>query len=396
MMPKSAGPSPTGSPSLRRAPRRRIPSPLPRLLLAALLLRGPVDASAAAAAGGGGGAISLTPAERRQLAALVESDPEARKLYQKVRKEADSHLGAAGNPAPTLHTAGRVATDPEKIASKASLEDMKRLHALGYTFAVTGTPAYAEASRRIILAWARVNQPTGLPIDETKLEPLLTTYDLTRSTFSSEERSTVDDWLRRLAQAELRTGETNSVTSFNNWNSHRVKLVGLIGLLLEDKSLSDEALRKFRRQIEANLKPDGSSYDFHERDALHYHCYDLEPLLALAIAARRSGLDLYHYESPSGSSLAKSVAFLLPYCDGTKTHAEWVHSNVKFDRTRAEAGEKGFTPGELFQPREARATLELASAFDPACRGAALRLQENGAARFAGWTMVVNKVREHP
>ena len=40
-----------------------------------------------------------------------------------------------------------------------------------------------------------------------------------------------------------------------------------------------------KKQIAANLRPDGSSLDFHERDALHYHCYDLEPLLTLAIAA---------------------------------------------------------------------------------------------------------------
>ncbi len=360
--------------------------------------------------------ISLSDSQRLKLADLVASDPEAKKLFQKLLREADASVSAKGNPIRRIGTAGKLAGDPLKIHSRASLEDMKKLNALGYLYAVTGPPSlgptarpelgprrseaktgkaeYGAAARRIILHWAKVNQPTGVPIDETKLEPLLTTYDLTRSTFSQPERKNVEDWLRAMARLELQSAHTNSVTSSNNWQSHRLKMVGLIGFLLEDKPLIQQAVDGFKRQIEENLAPDGSSFDFHQRDALRYHCYDLEPLLTLAVAAGQNGIDLYHYEAPNGASLPKAVAFLAPFCDGTRTHAEWVHSKVKFDRQRAEAGEKGFEVGAAFDPREARGVFERAAFFDEQYRPLVLRLYSNGAAEYPGWQSVLNQVRK--
>src|SRR5438105_3086507 len=238
---------------------------------------------------------------------------------------------------------------------------MKGVESLGYAYTVTAKRAYSTAARRLILSWARTNEPDGVPIDETKLEPLFVAYDLTSSAFSAKEKQSVESWLREIARLELQSAQTNSVTTSNNWNSHRLKIVGLIGFLLEDKPLIDAAIGGFKKQIAANLLSDGSSFDFHQRDALHYHCYDLEPLLALAIAAHQNGTHLYNYEAPNGASLSKSVDFLEPFCNGGRTHAEWVHSKVKFDRARAEAGEKGFVMGAPFDPRQARDVFELAA-----------------------------------
>jgi len=337
--------------------------------------------------------ISLTDSQRIKLAALATSDAEAKKLFQKLLREADASVNAKGNPIRRLGTAGKLAGDPLKVQSRASLEDMKKLNALGYSYALTGKAEYGAAARRIILRWAKVNQPTGVPIDETKLEPLFTAYDLTRSTFSPRERKSVADWLRSMAALELQSAHTNSVTSSNNWQSHRLKIVGLIGFMLEDKPLIQESVEGFKKQIQDNLAPDGSSFDFHQRDALRYHCYDLEPLLTLALVAGQNGIDLYDYAAPSGASLPKAVAFLAPFCDGTRTHAEWVHSKVKFDRQRAEAGEKGFEVGAAFDPREARGVFERAAFFEARYGPLVLRLYSNGAAEYPGWQSVLNRVR---
>jgi len=184
------------------------------------------------------------------------------------------------------------------------------------------------------------------------------------------------------------------MTARNNWNSHRLKVAGLIGFLLDDADLITYAVEGFKTQIESNLRPDGSSLDLHQRDALHYHCYDLEPLLLLAVAARQNGIDLYHYRSPNGASLAKSVEFLVPYCDGTRTHAEWVHTKVKFDRARADAGEKGFSPGSAFDPREGRRVLELASLFDAGYKRLVAQLYTKGAVEYPSWQAVLNEIRK--
>jgi len=356
------------------------------ILLAALLVGRPVTFAST---------ISLTEAQRVKLAKEVMSEPEVKKLFRKLQHEADGSVNDQGRPIAHIRTAGRLDTDPLKQESRASLEDMRKLYALGYAYAATTNRAYGAAARRIILSWAQVNQPSGVPVDETKLEPLLVAYDLTRPVFSSGERTIVEDWLRRMASLELQSARTNLVTTMNNWNSHRLKIVGLIAFLLEDQKLIEEAVRGFKKQVEVNLYPDGSSFDFHQRDALRYHCYDLEPLLVLAIAAQQNGIGLYSYQASNGACLAKAVSFLVPYCDGTKTHAEWVHSKVKFDRQRAVAGEAGFSPGAAFNPSEAREVFELASFFDEGYAPLALRLFARGALEYPRWQAVLNKVRKH-
>jgi len=339
--------------------------------------------------------ISLTDAQRVKLVQCVASELEAKKLFRQLQRQADTSLNHQGQPIAHIRTAGRLDTDPLKEQSRASLEDMRKLYALGYAYAATTNRAYGAAARRIILSWAQVNQPSGVPVDETKLEPLWVAYDLTRPVFSSGERTIVEDWLRKMASLELQNARTNSVTAMNNWNSHRWKIVGLIAFLLEDQKLIEEAVRGFKKQVEVNLYPDGSSFDFHQRDALRYHCYDLEPLLVLAIAAQQNGIGLYSYQATNGACLAKAVRFLAPYCDGTKTHAELVHSKVKFDRQRAVAGEAGFSLGAAFNPSEAREIFELASFFDEGCAPLALRLFARGALEYPSWQAVLNKVRKH-
>jgi hypothetical protein len=122
---------------------------------------------------------------------------------------------------------------------------------------------------------------------------------------------------------------------------------------------------------------------------------------ALALAARQNGIELYNYQAPNGASLARSVDFLVPYCEGRKSHAEWVHSKVKFDRERAEAGEKGFIVGAAFDPREARRVLELAAFFEPGLLPLLARLSSAPAAsnappRYPTWQTVLNEARKSP
>src|SRR6266851_5521972 len=154
--------------------------------------------------------ISLTEAQRLELAKLVVSDGEAKKQFQTLRREADASIKDHGNPIARIYTAGRLEADPLKAKSLASLDDMKKLNALGFSYAVTSNADFSAAAKRIIIHWAKVNRPDGIPIDDTKLEPLFVAYDLTRSTFSAGERVTVEDWLRKIARFELQSALTNS------------------------------------------------------------------------------------------------------------------------------------------------------------------------------------------
>jgi len=334
----------------------------------------------------------LNATQQEKLARLIQTDSDAANRFNKLKRLADASLSDTPHPVKSIATAGKLASDAAKVESRAALEDMKKLEAFGFAFTVTSNATYAAAAKRTILSWAQTYEPSGSPIDETKLEPLFTAYGLVERTFAPAEKKTVETWLRLIAEQEWAKMRPRSVTASNNWHSHRLKIIGLIGFVLADRALIDRAVSGFKQQIENNLRPDGSSLDFHERDALHYHCYDLEPLLTLAITAHQHGVELYDYQSPSGASLRKSVQFLVPYCNGTATHAEWVNSHVAFDRQRAAAGEAKFKAGTLFDPEDGLRALQLAAYFDEGLNPLVGRLARHEAsAVFPVWQSVLNE-----
>jgi hypothetical protein len=185
-------------------------------------------------------------------------------------------------------------------------------------------------------------------------------------------------------------------TRYNNSFSHRLKTIGLCAFLLKDETRIAQVAALLEAQIGANLNADGTSFDLQERDALHYHCYTLEPMLTLSLAFQARGRDFYHFTSPSGSSLEKSVRYLVPFCDGTRQHAEYVNSKNAFDHKRGENGEAAFKPGHLFLPREGLRTLELAAGFDATLVPLVGQLAERPGSAYPTWQIVLNAAREVP
>jgi hypothetical protein len=51
--------------------------------------------------------------------------------------------------------------------------------------------------------------------------------------------------------------------------------------------------------------------------ALHYSVFDLEAFARLADIARHTGVDLWHWQAPSGASIARALDFLAPFADTT-------------------------------------------------------------------------------
>jgi hypothetical protein len=327
----------------------------------------------------------FTASEKSRLIDLTREDASAHAQSIALIHRADTALRQAPNPIQLIQTEGKLAGDPVKVATQAALRDMQALTDLGFAYLLTGDSRYADKARLFVLAWAQINQPTGDPIDETNLEPLIVSYDLTRSSYSDGDKAAADGYLRRLIRAEWGARQVT-----NNWQSHRLKVVGLAAYVLRDGALIARAIDGVKSQINVNLNADGSSYDFIERDALHYHVYDLEPLLTLAIAASKHGLDLYDFTGARGGSLRLSVHFLIPYCTGAMQHHEFVNSKVEFDRKRAQNGESGYQIGHLFRPKEGLKALCLASYFDEAASLALSPLVGQSGDPMVRWTLLLN------
>jgi Alginate lyase len=335
------------------------------------------------------GPVSIKPNEVERLRALVAKDPEAAALFAKLRKTADEALDDQPNPVAVIVSAGTLASDPAKIKTAESLRDMAKIEALAWSAVVTGDQRYWSKARGFVLAWAVTNKPDGNPINDTVLEPLIEAYDITRDSFSPQDQMKIDAWLVMLVE---RLQKQDSKQPQKNWESHRVKLIGLAAMTLRDRRLEIAAKQAYMEQLKNNFDASGESVDFRERDALHYHIYAVRPLLTFACAERRSGENIYAYTAPNGASLERAVEFVLPFAQGEKKHTEFVNSTAAFDKTRAKAGEAEYQP-HAFEPRSAVSLFAEAGCLNPAYNKIAAMVV-GSKAKYVNWRMVLNTLND--
>jgi len=332
--------------------------------------------------------------EIKKLKTLIAKDAEVKKYYTAFREKADQSLGEDPHPIDTIRSEGLLEGNPKKTATRSALTDMPKIYALALVYRVSGEAKYLEKVTAYLKAWATQNTPNGDPIDDTNLDNPIEAYDMVKDKLSTADANVVQTWLKRTAEAEIngRHNRPKSGTATNNWNSHRLKIIGEIAFATGDTALQNYTINGLKKQVEINLNPDGPSTDFVSRDALHYHVYDLEPLLKLAIVLQRAtGVNYYTWQSPSTASIQKSVDWLLPYLNGQKTHPEFVNSTVPFDRARANNGEAAYKSGTLFDPKNGIHTLLLAAWFDAGVLPLARQLL-NTQDRYPAWQSVVNEI----
>ncbi len=286
-----------------------------------------------------------------------------------VAKRVAPMLSTPAHAVGRLHTEHTLPHQGIYDQSVAAKRDMPLMRDAALVFYAGGDVAYFELANRLLLAWADTYQPDFNPIDETGLDAMAQTYALIQLHMNEDNRARVRHFLRSWAHGyvermdEARFTGKPSDTWFNNWQSHRIKLVTMFAVATDDPPLFADAKRLFWRQVLNNVHPDGSVVDYGMRDALHYVVFDLEPLVQAALAARSMGEDWYATGTPEGASLARAVGWLRPYLDGTRPHEEFAHSKVAFDVERAKAGLKGYSGP--FDPKVGGKLAWLAGQFDP-------------------------------
>ncbi len=339
------------------------------------------------------GPVSLNTNEVTRLRALIASDPGAAAQFAIVRAAADRALTDAPDPIAKLTLEGHLEKEPAKIRTMAALKDRGKIEAFGWTWAGTGDERYAAQARKFLLAWARVNKPDGDAINETQFEQMIVPYDLLRDSFSTADRQMVDAWLRN--KAETLWKSTFSVGIGGNWYSHRLKLVGLVGLTLGDEPMVKQVTEGFHKQIKAMIKPDGATTEFYVRDAMTYHIYAIEPLLTLACAMQRhTGENLFDYGDPNAVSLHNSVNFIIPFADRQKTHDEFTHTKSDFDRKRAANGESHYAP-HPWTPKSSVRIFTMAAWWVPDYGKLAAKVAGQPGQQFIDWRSVINAATPH-
>ena len=148
---------------------------------------------------------------RRRVADPATVEAQAWAYHKRVR--CDSYLDDA--PKPTYRTGSGDYVELDADSRKA------RNLAIGY--AVTGDPKYAVAAWRFLLAWTFIDPYAGGTDNQAAYHQsygafsFALAYDLIRDTLGTDERSTVDVWLRKWCVA-FKTMQT--AWSKDYWFSH--------------------------------------------------------------------------------------------------------------------------------------------------------------------------------
>jgi hypothetical protein len=316
--------------------------------------------------------VPASTTQRKGISLAAQQSPQVLLTVNALRAEAGKLLEAKPQPLAVIHYEGLLNTDPRRIAAEGALADMDKLAAISEAFAATGDKRYADKATEFVMAWVKAYSPDGNTINENKLEPIFLAFELLRDRLDSEQKSTLESWLRQIAAKQItlyahRSPEAGQ-QELNNWDSKRYKIVGIIGWLLGEKAWVQYSLDGFKHYIARGLFPDGTSVDLKTRDALSYHVAGLRPLLVIALWAELKtpgeGRKLFDYEAPGGASLRKSVEYVVPYATGEKQREEWRKSTVALDHQRAAAGIAQYQPGKLYDPLSSLEMFQLATLLD--------------------------------
>jgi multidrug resistance efflux pump len=285
------------------------------------------------------GAPRLWPADSPLIAGARISDSVFEPVRRRVLNAADAALGMSAAPVETLRSAG--VTDqslPEFQQSRRAFQDADNFGLLALTYRLTGKDQYAGAARRIVNAWARVNRPTGNPIDETRLDAFLWGLDL----LGADARdASVTAWLERWWTANG-SWKFGPITATNNHKTHHLKIRLMLDRLLGKEAEYRKDIGATTDQLTANLySADGRSIDYDQRDAMHYHIFDLEAWLEIELVT-----------GCCGDRVDSAFAFFVKTLNTDPNHLEFGNSTAPIDRKRA-AGGFGYAKLQTFDPRKA-------------------------------------------
>lgn len=307
-------------------------------------------------------------------------DPVARQVVTR----AEAALARAPGAIPRLHTEGTLPGKGIRDISLKAKEDQPIVLNLALAWRLTGDRRFLDQAGRYLEAWADIYQMSFNPIDETGFDTLILATDLTEADLPPALQAKLDAFWRRMAEGYLDAMRGKPKHFYTNWQSHRVKLATMAAFQVGDPDLIARARQAFEAQVATNILANGSVFDFHERDALHYVTYDLDPLLMAAIAAKKHGEDWYVWKNPAGASLRSALAWLEPYARGEKTHIEFVRSTIQFDLDRAKAGQDEYAP-HPWDPGNAVGTYALAALLDPNYRNLGKQLQDRTGRKPQTW-----------
>lgn len=280
---------------------------------------------------------------------------------------------------------GILSANPRYQKSNEALKNLPILYQYAFCARITTGIDAAQClakTRQGIFRWVNKYHSVGNSINDSNLLLLFESIDWVLPYFSKSEKTELIDWLNEFLDAsdDYFSGVTSvSGRSVNNWTTWRLVIRMMVSKLLgslqgngddveETQSLMDDhiknnlvAQKKWTsvgscKNLEKETRY--GSFDFRQRDALHYHVYNLKAWSILTL------LDPDWFQENKRDVLKEAVEFLKPYVTREKQHVEFVCSPVKFDEQRRMAGQQIYQHAP-WNPEDAKSTLFLAQVIFP-------------------------------
>jgi hypothetical protein len=232
------------------------------------------------------------------------------------------------------------------IASRNAFQDADRAAVLALAYRVTHNEAYFKKIREILTSWAKVNQPTGNPIDETRLDGMIWAYDLISCDLSEEDKTQIVNWFEQL-RSKKKAWHFGAITSTNNHRIHQLKMLLLLDKILGHYDGWQSDLKVAEDYSKINLNPQsGISVDYSQRSALYYHNYVTQPWLEIALITACCWLPIDHaFSFLSNKILSHDIGH------------EFSNSKAPIDALRAAHGFEYAKKGGTFDVKRAAPTI---------------------------------------
>jgi hypothetical protein len=241
-------------------------------------------------------------------------------------RESNKQLHPPPHPIAQLSSAGKVnLSDSALIDSRRAIQDADAVAVLALTYYLTRQTDYLKKATEILLSWSKINQPSGNPIDETRLEGMIWAYDLISCDISSQNKTDILNWFERM-HTKKRNWVFCKITSVNNHRIHQLKMLLLLDKILNKNWKNDLDSAVQYSTINLNDKS-GLSVDYLERNALYYHNYVLQPWLEITLVTGCCKQPVTH-----------AFLFLRNQIITHPIKREFSHSHAKIDTLRAHAG----------------------------------------------------------
>jgi hypothetical protein len=253
---------------------------------------------------------------------------EEKTVLYAVEKRAKRFLSEPAHPVEILASAGKIdPNDLQLMATRQALQDADRAAILALAFKLSQEPRYFNKARELLLTWATVNQPTGNPIDETRLEGMIWAYDLIADALTPEDKHNIEQWLERLRAKKI-AWQGGPNTQDNNHRTHQLKMLLLLDKVLGQTTAWHSDLDNASRHCSINLNAQtGSSLDYQQRNALYYHNYDLQAWLEISLL---SGC--------CQAALTPAFNLLVEHLRNHQTGKEFEGSSATIDGLRSQNG----------------------------------------------------------